>query len=1120
MAEFTGGAGPDVFTGTSDNDSFLLQSGGTDQASGLDGNDGVYFGAALTASDIVDGGLGTDTVAIQGNYAALTLGAITNVEVLFPMPGNDTRFGDLAGNLYSYNITTTDANLAAGRILQLIGGNLRPGENLTFNGSAETDGNFRIFAGQGNDNLRGGGGSDGFFFGQDGNLTGADRVDGGGGTDSIALRGNYFGAGAVVFQNASFTNVEVLVLLSGHTNEFGGFINLAGFDYDLTMADGTTAAGIRLDVIATNLRSNESVTFNGSAETNGSFRVLSGAGTDSLIGSNGDDFLFGGDGADRLDGGLGADRLEGAAGADVFVFATAPGAANIDTLPDFSLPQGDRIELGGATGQGFAGLASGVLADFAFAIGTSAADVDDRILYDPTTGALRYDPDGTGAAAAIQFATLPTGLALTAASFTVAGPANAAPVISSGTTASVAEGVPASTLVYQTAASDTDGDTIIYRIGGSDAASFTIDQNGAVRITSVPDFETKASYQFSVTAQDTSGASSVRNVTLTITDVVEGGGGSTPVVTETGGANGSIAQAQVIARNVLQVATNAELFDDALPSLRIQGSITPATELDFYSITLQAGELLILDVDNPVANLDSLIRLYDNGGSQLFFRDDAWRDPGSAVHPSFEANSYDTFLWFVAPTSSTYYFSIESWGEGYESGPGTGDTSGPYRLNLSIDAAPSETRILGLDSLALNSGYAQADNQVTYSFPNSVAQYAGYPSGASEDLLGLTQFTSLQQGATNALLQLVADVSGLTFQAQSPSATELRYAMNDTNDAAYAYYPIDGSSASGAAWFNKSSFNSPAKGNYAWMGILHETGHTLGLKHGQDFPELTTPHDSLEYSVMTYRSYVGDPLSSGYSNETWGYPQTLMMFDIAALQRLYGANFGFNATDTVYSWSADTGEAFFNGTGQGAPGGNRVFMTIWDGGGTDTYDLSNYVSATVIDLRPGQWTTTAPAQRANLGDGNFARGNVANALLFDDDPRSLIENAIGGSFNDTIIANQAANRLTGGGGSDTFRWTTLTDAAAGTADHVTDFSNVAGDKIDLGGIDANSPTPGDDSFAFIGTGAFNGTPGQLRYEVISGNLHLLGDVDGNGVADLQIIFDNITSLAVTDFAVL
>jgi serralysin len=273
---------------------------------------------------------------------------------------------------------------------------------------------------------------------------------------------------------------------------------------------------------------------------------------------------------------------------------------------------------------------------------------------------------------------------------------------------------------------------------------------------------------------------------------------------------------------------------------------------------------------------------------------------------------------------------------------------------------------------------------------------------------------------------------------------------------------------------------------------------------------------------MTYPSYPGQDLSDpGYVNEQFGYPQTLMMLDIAALQKIYnGANYGFNSGASTYTWSSLTGEMSINGVGQGAPGASRVFMTIWDGGGNDTYDLSNYTEATTIDLRPGEWTTTSQTQLADI-DGNsgsrFARGNIANALLFQGNTNSAIENAIGGSGNNTIIANQVANNLTGNGGNDIFKWMSTSHAGTGgLADTVLDFVRGT-DKIDFTNLDANTGVPGQQDFAFIGTGAFSGSAGQVRYDVTGGSAHIFADADGNGVADMEIVLTNITTLAASDF---
>jgi serralysin len=192
-------------------------------------------------------------------------------------------------------------------------------------------------------------------------------------------------------------------------------------------------------------------------------------------------------------------------------------------------------------------------------------------------------------------------------------------------------------------------------------------------------------------------------------------------------------------------------------------------------------------------------------------------------------------------------------------------------------------------------------------------------------------------------------------------------------------------------------------------------------------------------------------------------------------------------------------------------------MTIWDGGGNDTYDLSNYLNGTTIDLRPGEWTKTSDLQTADLGDGRFARGNIANALLYLDNPASLIENAITGSGNDTLIANQAANHLTGGAGADTFKWAATGDAGTGAlADTILDFQSGA-DKINFALLDANPATAAHDAFAFIGTGAFHNIAGEVRYDVIGGSAHIFADVDGNGTADMEIVTSGVTILAGSDF---
>jgi serralysin len=340
------------------------------------------------------------------------------------------------------------------------------------------------------------------------------------------------------------------------------------------------------------------------------------------------------------------------------------------------------------------------------------------------------------------------------------------------------------------------------------------------------------------------------------------------------------------------------------------------------------------------------------------------------------------------------------------------------------------------------SGTKWAVGTLTFSFP-SQASYYGSGYGSGEPAKAFEVLNAAQQTAARNAMSQYASVANIKFQEIAETSSQhadLRFAESDMPGTAWAYFPTT-AAAGGDVWFNNSKnyYDSPVKGNYANTTFLHEIGHALGLKHPHEasgaFGALPADRDSMAYTVMSYRSYTGQSTSGGYTNETWGYAQSLMMFDIAAVQQKYGANYSTNGTNTTYKWSPLTGEMFVNGVSQGAPGGNKIFLTVWDGGAVDTYDLSNYTTNLKIDLRPGEWTTTSAAQLAKLHyDGSkVAPGNIANALLYNNDLRSLIENAIGGSANDIITGNVAANFLQGGGGNDRFTGGSGSDTLHGDA---------------------------------------------------------------------------------------
>ena len=272
---------------------------------------------------------------------------------------------------------------------------------------------------------------------------------------------------------------------------------------------------------------------------------------------------------------------------------------------------------------------------------------------------------------------------------------------------------------------------------------------------------------------------------------------------------------------------------------------------------------------------------------------------------------------------------------------------------------------------------------------------------------------------------MYSSVANVTFTEVTETSTQhadLRFAETDKYTTGFGYYPSTAAEG-GDAWFGNSSnyFTNPVKGNYAYFTMIHEIGHTLGLKHAHEamgsFGVMPSDRDATEFTVMSYRSYVGAS-TAYYTNGGWSYPQTLMMYDIAALQVLYGANYQTNNTDTIYRWDPNTGQLFVNGAGQETPGANKVYMTVWDGGGSDTYDFSNYTAGLAVSLQPGEWTVTSAQQLASLGNGHSAAGNIANALLYQSNPASLIENVIGGSGNDSLRGNAADNVFRGGGGND------------------------------------------------------------------------------------------------------
>jgi len=259
---------------------------------------------------------------------------------------------------------------------------------------------------------------------------------------------------------------------------------------------------------------------------------------------------------------------------------------------------------------------------------------------------------------------------------------------------------------------------------------------------------------------------------------------------------------------------------------------------------------------------------------------------------------------------------------------GPAHTGNPFSGNQDIDAT-----LIGSKWNSL---------KLTYSFPTAANQYqTGYGSGTdfASNPSGFIAFNAAQQAAANYALSLIFSYTLQTFtQITETTTTHATFRFAQTSDAtllsAHAWFPANLNQA-GDVWFGTSTgqpfYLTPAPGNWGQATVMHELGHAMGLKHGhQNYTNLdlrfaldpsganarwgsqTLPanHNGQSWSLMTYASDPGDPSGNTFQGDGFNQPQTYMQDDIAALQFLYGAWFGYNSDNTVYTFSRAMGESW------------------------------------------------------------------------------------------------------------------------------------------------------------------------------------------------------------------
>jgi Ca2+-binding RTX toxin-like protein len=325
---------------------------------------------------------------------------------------------------------------------------------------------------------------------------------------------------------------------------------------------------------------------------------------------------------------------------------------------------------------------------------------------------------------------------------------------------------------------------------------------------------------------------------------------------------------------------------------------------------------------------------------------------------------------------------------------------------------------------------------------------------------GFQPYTDAQKTLVRQVLAEYAKDSGMVFNEVTDATTGVDIRM----------FQDGGPGAEGASGYSNYPRNVEVHLNPGYAGIYHvvahELGHALGFKHpgnynvgggGPPGPYLPAAEDNTDNTHMSYNGF----------GEGGDY---LRMFDIAAIQYLYGVNHNERTGNDTYT---------------------QADRYIWDGAGTDTLDVSTATAAATLDLRDGAWQWIGTKSDSILADGQFYIGNGTQ-----------IENAIGTAFNDTIRGNEVANTLDGGAGNDTLSGGAGNDLyiVDSVLDVVIEGSNAGIDTVQTSvsyTLSANI-----ENLTLTSTGAINGIGNALN-NIITGNS---GDntLNGGGGADTLV----------------
>ena len=421
-----GNNGNNVLTGLEDND-ILKGAGGSDTLFGDSGNDTLKGGGG---ADTLNGGSGTDTADYFDSSAGVVVSLITDTA------GNGDAEGDELNSIENLNGSAEDDHLYGHDGVNVLVG--RDGDDVLKGfGANDTlrgdDGDDYMDGGAGVDTMVGELGDDIYIVDNAGDAV---TELGGEGIDTVRVSASWtmtFGADVETLETVDETENDPINLTGNANgneiigNDGANVINGGGGVDQMTGRSGNDTYfvdNVNDDVFENGGQGTDQVRTSVSwALTAGSdvetLRTTNdaGVGAINLTGNSSGNIVRGNNGNNVISGGDGNDELTGLAGANSFLFDTPLSAAfNVDVITDFNVAD-DTILLDDdifSSSLGLGNISAGELV-----IGAAALDANDRIIYNDATGALLYDSDGNGGTAAIQFATLSTGLALNYLDFVV-----------------------------------------------------------------------------------------------------------------------------------------------------------------------------------------------------------------------------------------------------------------------------------------------------------------------------------------------------------------------------------------------------------------------------------------------------------------------------------------------------------------------------------------------------------------------------------------------------------------------------------------------------------------------------------------------------------------------------